>query len=208
MIRLILVRHGETIWNTQARYQGQADVPLSTRGWLQAECLAERLTNENIAVIYSSDLTRAADTAQMIAWRLGVSVVLEPRLRELNVGEWQGLSYADVQQRYFKPTDPLPCYPIDQPPRGGESFRQLQTRLLEVVEEIVAKHINQTVLLVLHGGCLRALFCAWLNLELAVYGKLRFDNASVSEVIISREGITVTRLNDCTHLALTRTHVT
>jgi broad specificity phosphatase PhoE len=201
MTHFIVVRHGETTWNSESRYQGQTDVPLSARGWLEAECLAERFVREPIAAIYSSDLSRAADTARVIARRLGVSVVLESRLREANLGEWQGVSYSEVRRRFFGATDPLPCYAVNQPPRGGESLRQLQARLFQAVGEIAARHANSDVLLVLHGGCLRALFCAWLRVELTDYWKLQFDSASVSEVVVSRENAVVTRLNDCAHLA-------
>ena len=202
MTRFIVVRHGETTWNSESRYQGQTDVPLSARGWREAERLAERFARETIAAIYASDLARAADTARVIARCLGQSVILEPRLREANLGEWQGLSYAQVRQRYFGATDPLPCYAVNQPPRGGESLRQLQARLLQVVDEIAARHANSNVLLVLHGGCLRALFCAWLRVELTDHWKLQFDSASVSEAVVARENAIVTRLNDCAHLAL------
>jgi broad specificity phosphatase PhoE len=201
MTRLIVVRHGETIWNSESRYQGQTDVPLSARGLVEAECLAERFAGETIAAIYASDLARAADTARVIAQRLSQPVILEPRLREVNLGEWQGLSYAEVRRRYFDVTAPLPCYAVDQPPRGGESLRQLQARLMQVVDEIVARHADSNVLLVVHGGCLRALFCAWLRVELTDYWKLQFDSASLSEALVSRENAIVTRLNDCAHFA-------
>ena len=202
MTRFIVVRHAETTWNMESRYQGQTDVPLSAHGWIEAKCFAERLADENVAAIYSSDLARAADTARVIARRLGQSVILEPRLREANLGEWQGLSYAEVRRRYFRATDPLPCYAVDQLPRGGESLRQLQARLLQVVGEITATYPNSNVLLVLHGGCLRALFCAWLRVELTDYWKLQFESAAVSEVLVNRAGAIVTRLDDCAHLQL------
>jgi alpha-ribazole phosphatase len=200
MTRLLLVRHGETLWNDQSRYQGQEDVPLSPRGREEAERLAERLVGESIAAIYASDLARARDTAQIVARRLGKSVMMEPRLREANLGDWQGLTYAEVHRRYFCDSDPLPAYFVDTPPLGGESLRQLQTRALGAIEQIVAQHPNESVLLVTHGGCLKTLLCAWLGIALSSYWQLRFDSASISEVSLYPMGAIVSRLNDTAHL--------
>ncbi len=200
MTRLLLVRHGETTWNDEARYQGQEDIPLSARGWMEAECLAERLASESINAIYASDLARARDTAQVVARRIAKSLTLEPRLREANLGEWQGLTYAEVRRRYFRDTDPLPAYFIDTPPLGGESLRQLQTRVMSTIESIAAQHADESVLIVTHGGCLKMLLCTWLGIELSAYWQLRFDSASISEVSLYPMGAIVSQLNDTAHL--------
>ena len=200
MTRFLLVRHGETTWNDGARYQGQADVPLNQRGCVEAERLAERLSREPIAAIYASDLARARDTAQVVANRLGKPLTLEPRLREANLGEWQGLTYAEVRRRYFRDTDPLPAYFVDTPPLGGESLRQLQTRVIESVQMIAAQHAEETALIVTHGSCLKVLLCAWLGIKLSSYWQLHFDSASVSEVSLYPMGAIVSRLNDRAHL--------
>ena len=200
MTRLLLVRHGETTWNDQARYQGHTDVPLSPRGWVEAELLARRLRAESIDAIYASDLARAGDTARVIADRLGKLVVMEPLLREIRLGEWQGLTYSEVRERYFTDSDPLPAYPVNLPPPGGECLRELQARLLSTVECIAARHSNQCVLIVTHGACLKALVCTWLNIELASHSRLRFDSGSITEVYFDPNGIAVTRVNDTLHL--------
>lgn len=199
-MRLLLVRHGETTWNHEARYQGQADIPVSTRGWAEAERLAERLASESINAIYTSDLMRALDTARVIARRIGQPLTLEPRLREANLGEWQGLTYEQVRRRYFSDTDPLPAYLVDSPPPSGECLRQLQVRLMSAIESIAAKHANAGVLIVTHGGCLKVLLCTWLGMELSAYWQLRFDSASISEVSLYPVGAIVSRLNDTAHL--------
>ena len=200
MTRLLLVRHGGTTWNDEARYQGQADVPLSQRGCVEAERLAEQLVGEPIAAIYASDLARARDTAQVVANRLGKPLTLEPRLREANLGEWQGLTYAEVRRRYFRDTDPLPAYFVDTPPLGGECLRQLQARVMSAIERIATQHANESVLLVTHGGCLKVLLCTWLGIELSSYWQLRFDSTSISEVSLYPMGAIMSRLNDTAHL--------
>ncbi len=200
MTRLLLVRHGETTWNDAARYQGQVDVPLSARGQVEAKCLAERLASESIHAICASDLARARNTAQIVADRLGRPVTLEPRLCEANLGEWQGLTYAEVRRRYFRDTDPLPAYFVDTPPLGGESLRQLQARVMSAIEYIAAQHTDENVLVVTHGGCLKVLLCTWLGIELSSYWQLRFDSASISEVSLYPSGAIVSRLNDTAHL--------
>ena len=94
---------------------------------------------------------------------------MEPRLREANLGEWQGLTYAEVRRRYFRDTDPLPAYFVDTPTLGGESLRQLQARVMSAIERIATQHANESVLLVTHGGCLKVLLCTWLGIELSAY---------------------------------------
>ena len=200
MTRLLLVRHGETTWNDEACYQGQEDIPLSARGWMEAGCLAERLASESINAIYTSDSARAQDTAQVVARRIAKSLTLEPRLREANLGEWQGLTYEQVRQRYFSDTDPLPVYFVDSPPLGGECLRQLQVRLMSTIESIAAQHADESVLIVTHGGCLKVLLCTWLGIELSAYWQLRFDSASITEVSLYPMGAIVSRLNDTAHL--------
>ncbi len=200
MMRLLLARHGETTWNDEARYQGQTDIPLSARGQMEAERLAERLAHESIDAIYTSDLARARDTAQVVARRIDTALTLEPRLREANLGEWQGLTYEQVRQRYFNDTDPLPAYMVDSPPPGGECLRQLQVRLMSAIESIATQHDDESVLIVTHGGCLKVLLYTWLGIELSAYWQLRFDSASISEVSLYPIGAIVSRLNDTAHL--------
>ncbi len=200
MTKLILVRHGETAWNDEARYQGQEDVPLSAKGCLQADRLAERLAQEWIDGVYSSDLARARDTATRIAGPHGRTVLTEPRLREVLLGAWQGLAYAEVHRSYFAPSDPMPPYAVDNPPPGGESLRQLQVRVVRAVEEIAAAHPDQSLVVVTHGACLKVLCCAWLGVDLAAHWKLSFSAASITRATLNPQGAVISTLNDTAHL--------
>lgn len=165
--RLLLARHGETYWNSQGRWQGQADVPLSLAGWMQAATLAYRSKTEPIAAIYSSTLQRAVRTAQAIAAVHHLPVYCDARLNEIDLGEWEGLLYQEIRER-----DPhlLQAWETDarqvRPP-GGESVEEAEQRVLCAVQEMAAEYPEVTVCLVAHKVT-NALICSYyLHLPLA-----------------------------------------
>jgi probable phosphoglycerate mutase len=144
--RIILARHGETDWNRERRWQGQADQPLNAAGLEQAEALAARLADEPIAAVYSSDLARAHETARVVARRLGLDVVAIPALRERGVGSWEGLQDVEVDRRF----------PGVHSPPDGETGDAMKRRVLESLEAIAASHPGRTVLVISHGGPIKA----------------------------------------------------
>jgi len=137
---LLLVRHGETDWNAERRWQGHADVPLNARGLEQARTLAEQLMAEPVDAIYASDLSRARDTAAVVGERLGVSVVVDADLREIDVGPIEGLTAEEA--RGFDGWQ-------------GEPREAHAVRVLRAVHRIAARHPGERVLVVTHGGSLR-----------------------------------------------------
>ncbi|MGH2972248.1 MAG: histidine phosphatase family protein [Gaiellaceae bacterium] len=137
MTTLLLVRHGETDWNAERRWQGHADVPLNARGRAQARELAEALVGEQIDAIYTSDLSRAHATAEIVGARLGVQVVTDPDLREIDVGSREG------------------CTGEIDAPWDGEETEAHAARILEAVHRIAAQHPDGRVLVVTHGGSMR-----------------------------------------------------
>ena len=143
MATLLLIRHGETDWNAEHRWQGHADVPLNARGREQAKALAEELAPEGVDAIYASDLSRARDTAEIVGARLGVPVVVDPDLREIDVGGREGLTREEVAQRF---------------PDGGwdgETREQHAERVLRALHRIADRHPDGRVVVVGHGGTLR-----------------------------------------------------
>ncbi len=154
--RVYGIRHGETAWNATGRWQGHAPVPLNDTGQAQARQLAAWLarSDEHIDVIYSSDLKRAWQTAEAIASALGLPVLPDRRLREVDLGEWQGLTSAEAEawdaERYaaFK----ADWYTVPTP--GGESRNELKARVRAAFDEITARHRGQSIALVTHGGTL------------------------------------------------------
>ena len=200
MLHLILVRHGETEWNAQRRYQGQSDIPLSEEGRRQANCVAERLACQKIDVVYASDLERAWETASIIAEPNQLQVCLEPRLRELNFGVLEGLTFDEAQIQY---PEMIAAWLKDfnQPPQGAETIDLFHARIVSLLDDLKQKHDDQTLLLVGHGGSLSELLRVVLGLSREKRWYLEMENASLSEVSIAEDYVSLKRLNDTGHLA-------
>jgi broad specificity phosphatase PhoE len=151
---LLLVRHGETDWNRDRRFQGHADPPLNETGREQAHALAAELTSEGIELVYTSDLARAVETAEIVAARLGADVRSMRDLREIDVGEWQGLTWQEIEERY-------PDGARSWRARGygwetGETYEELGDRVVAALRRIASDHPEERVLVVGHGGTIRA----------------------------------------------------
>ena len=151
--RILLARHGETEWNRVGRWQGQADPPLNETGHGQAETLAEQLAGDGIEAIYSSDLRRASETARIVGDRLGLSVSEDRRLREIDVGSWSGLTREEVQEQF---PDGFARWLAGEIGHDGETREALTRRTVAAVETIAHDHVGQAVLVVTHGGAIRA----------------------------------------------------
>jgi 2,3-bisphosphoglycerate-dependent phosphoglycerate mutase len=150
---LLLVRHGETDWNADGRLQGHTDRPLSDHGRRQARKLAEELSGEEIEAVYSSDLARARETAEIVGDRLGLPVELDPELREKDWGNWEGLTAVERDRVEF----------------AGESTEAHQQRMLRALERISERHPGDArVLVVTHGGSMRRVQAAAMGLALPV----------------------------------------
>jgi 2,3-bisphosphoglycerate-dependent phosphoglycerate mutase len=151
---LLLVRHGETDWNRDRRFQGHADPPLNATGREQAEALAAELGGQEIDLVYTSDLLRARETAEIIAARVGADVVALRELREIHVGNWEGLSWPEIEERY--PEGVRRWHEHGSGWESGETYEQLGERILGALRQIAAQHPGQRVLVVGHGGTIRA----------------------------------------------------
>ncbi|MDP2241418.1 MAG: histidine phosphatase family protein [Burkholderiales bacterium] len=151
MTQLILVRHGETLWNRERRMQGQRDSPLSDTGKHQARRLGQRLADLSFSVLYSSDLGRAYETARSVAAVTGHEIAVDTRLRERHFGVFEGLTSDEIESGFpaefdcFKSRNPAYVIP------GGESAQQFRDRCLSVLEEIAERHLGATVVVVTHG---------------------------------------------------------
>lgn len=200
MLKLILVRHGETEWNVQHRYQGQTDIPLSSVGIRQAELAAERLSGEKIDTLYASDLKRAWQTANFIAEKVDLPVCAERRLREMSFGVLEGLTWDEAEEKY---PEMLKTWLEDynQPPNGGERLDTFSERVLSLRDDLLKKHDDQTVLLVSHGGILTELFRISLDVPVERRWAFSLDNASISELWLGNDGYPILKkMNETCHL--------
>ena len=154
MTELLLVRHGETDWNRDRRFQGHADEPLNDAGREQARALADQLAGERIDFVYTSDLVRARETAEIVAARVGADVVVLSELREIDVGDWEGLTWPEIEEQH--PEGARAWHEHGHGWTSGETYDQLGERIIAALQRIAADHPAQRVLIVGHGGTVRA----------------------------------------------------
>jgi len=150
MVKLILIRHGQSEWNAIGRWQGQADPPLDETGRRQARQTARALRAQQLGALVSSDLLRARETAEIIAEATGLAVMLEPRLREVHLGDWQGLLSDDIRARWPEQMRLWLESPLAIRPPNGESIHELATRVLAATDDIAARYPGQRVGVVAH----------------------------------------------------------
>ncbi len=159
MTKLCLVRHGQTDWNLEGRYQGQSDVPLNESGRAQAAALAKQLQRQCFAGICPSDLKRARETSEIIAGCLHLPVTPEPRLREINQGKWEGQLVDVIKDRYARLWLERLVDPVHVRPPGGETVGEVASRVADALDEISTLHPRKPMLIVSHGLALATALC-------------------------------------------------
>ncbi len=194
--RIILVRHAETEWNLQGRWQGHADIPLNETGRMQAQALARRLAHWPIDAIYSSDLQRALETARPVAAALGLEIYVTEQWRERDVGDFTGLTSAEIAEAY----PDVWGQAIFDPPTG-ESVADVRERVVAGLQALVSDHPDQAVLVMTHGGVLYSILGHILGLPPG--GQLPFTgraNTSISILEAENSILRLATLNDSAHL--------
>jgi alpha-ribazole phosphatase/probable phosphoglycerate mutase len=187
---ILLARHGQSDWNATHRWQGHADRPLTEKGREQARALAARLAHIELDAVYSSDLQRAADTAVEVGAAQGLDVIERPELREVDVGSWSGLTRAEAEEQFPRGfarwRDGYPGW------EDGESYEAMTTRVLGAVLDIARADEGGRVLIVSHGGPIRAIHAAALGLDVHTYRRLRpvEPNARLSAVCYAENALT------------------
>ena len=196
---IILIRHGETEWNSQQRMQGHSNSDLSSVGQAQIQALGQWMKNAPFDHIYSSDSLRAKQTAEAITQFSGHELKIDLRLREKNLGVFEGLTSEEARKRHpevfrlFKTAGSK--YVIDE----GESTQQLQDRALEIVDEIRIKHPEERVLLVTHGGFIRVVMKHSLGLSLESPTRFLIRNTGVFRLVWEDKWI-VSQMGGVPHL--------
>ena len=192
------MRHGETAWNAEGRWQGQTDVPLSDQGRHEAALAGRRLTSERFDRIVTSDLVRAADTARLIAPEAEIEI--DPALREMNVGAWCGLLHAEVAERH--PDELRGLWQSDDVRIGGhgETVTELGARVVAAIDRIARESAGKKVLVVTHGGVIRGILLDMLGLT----GKTRpffgSRNTAITRIRVDGGRRTLRSYNDAQHL--------
>jgi broad specificity phosphatase PhoE len=204
MLHLVLVRHGQTDWNVQRKYQGQTDIPLNNIGRQQAQKLAPRMGEWSFDAACVSDLSRAWVTAEIITQGMSLSLQPEPRLREMGFGVVEGMTFTEMQAQY---PEMVAAWLADRnkPPKGGEKQDEFTARVQSLINDLKQKHDGQTVLLVAHGGPLRELIRLSMGLPPSGRWYFKMENTSLTELVLYDNKPELRRLNDITHLNGLRT---
>ena len=198
--RIVAIRHGQTAWNASTRLQGHLDIPLNDIGHRQASRLALALAEAGITALYASDLRRALQTAQALAARIGLPVVTHSGLRERGFGLFEGLTYADIEQRWpaqalrWRHRDP------DFGPEGGETLTAFYARSVACATQLASGHPGETIALFAHGGVMDCLYRAATRVGLQAPRTWQLGNASINRLLYSPEGFSLVGWSDTLHL--------
>jgi probable phosphoglycerate mutase len=196
---VILVRHGQTEWNDGARFQGHLDSPLTKAGLLQAESIGRRIAKERIAAVYSSDLGRALQTAELIAAPCELAVVTNDRLRERGLGVFQGLSRDEIALRFpeeakrYYSRDPHYAVP------GGESAMGRFLLALGFLDEIAERHKGETIVAVTHGGVVQGMFRHVTEVGFEAPRRFAIRNAAYNVFLRDEAGWSLETWGDISH---------
>jgi broad specificity phosphatase PhoE len=200
-LRLFLIRHAQTVWNRDRRYQGWQDSPLSEIGRSQAEAVGRALAKEPLKAVYASTLGRARDTAEAIAAHHGLPVRAEDAFREMAFGEWEGLAFDDCKA---KDPDRYRLWADEPhrfcPPGGGETLDEVRRRVLAGLERLRAEHDDQSVCLVAHGISARIIILEALGLPLERIWSIHLASTGISELEFRADWTALHRMNTLVHL--------
>lgn len=202
MLKIYLVRHGATIWNAEHRIQGHTDVPLNETGLEQSRRIAQRLKDQKIDAVWSSDLTRARVTAEILAEPHGLTVNTTPLLRERRFGDWEGLTQEEIVARGDRQLlDAYRAAVVADLPPNAESMQSVWNRLSQALKEIIHLHAEGQVAVVGHGGSLRVILCQAMRAPMECVRHIWLDNACLSLVEFNGDRSWVRLMNDTSHLS-------
>lgn len=205
MVEIILIRHGVTLWNVQARIQGISDIGLSPEGLRQAELLAKNFPFDKVDAVYSSDLSRAKTTAQFVADKFNLPVQTTTGLREVDFGIWEGKSFSDLEKYELDTLKIFYTKPDELRLEGAETFQQAQTRAMNTINEIIRRHESNgesRVVAVAHGSIIRTILCSILEIPLKNLRRLNQFNTAVNVFRVDDGEFTVSLINSTAHLSL------
>jgi alpha-ribazole phosphatase len=181
---LYLIRHGATEGNHEKRYKGSIDVPISQEGLEQvrkaADFIRAELQGGELSAVYTSPLSRAVDSAQIIAEPYSIEPVTDDNLKERHFGIWEGMTFAEIREQYPDEFRKWADNPLEHSPVGGESSIEVRDRIVPAVEDIISRHGDESIAIVGHGGVNRIIICHLLGIPLEHMFRIEQDNAAVN----------------------------
>jgi broad specificity phosphatase PhoE len=203
MARYVLIRHGESVWNGERRIQGNQDPPLSPRGRQQAARLAAGVSRRlrTAVAIYTSPLRRAAETADALGAATGLPVLPEPGLQEMRLGRWEGMTVPEIQAAFPGSYERWLADPLTHPAPDGERLEDFAHRVVEAWTRLCAARPGDDLVLVSHGGPIKAIVCHVLGVHPRWLFRIKQDNTAISVVEADAVTSRVILLNDTCHLA-------
>ena len=200
-MKIILIRHGETTWNIEGRYQGQEDTPLSERGLKQGHLLAEGLRNIPIDLCISSPLQRSYQTCKFCADLHNLPVTIDDRLTEINHGSWEGVLASDIAKQYPVEFAQWHSQPqLVQMPDGGESLEDVRRRARAAFDDYAAKYVDKTILVAAHDAVNKAIICDLLGLDMSHFWQIKQDNTCINVLEYNEGSWRLVLLNSTNHL--------
>lgn len=201
MVRIILIRHGETQWNIEGRYQGQEDTHLSERGLKQGRLVAEGLRNTHLDAAISSPLERSYMTCKFCADLHDLPVRKDDRLLEINHGDWEGCLAGEIKAEYpteFRQWHAQPQYVTM--PGGGESLEDVRRRVRDAFNEYAVTYAGQTILVAAHDAVNKAIICDLMGLDMSHFWQIKQDNTCINVVEYENGQWRVVLLNSTAHM--------
>lgn len=202
MTKIFLIRHGETEWNKLGRIQGNSDVKLSPEGIRQAQLMAAHVPFKHIDAVYASDLQRAVDTAKILAAKFNLPVTTMPGLRETNFGDWEGRVISGLLEELPEEFGNFFIKPDKVKPPNGETFLECQARVMNALDEIIADHEDQTIIVVSHGAAIRLLICAALDIRIRKMWAIHQFNTALNILTFEDGLFSIEVMNSTAHLYL------
>ncbi|NLV88588.1 MAG: histidine phosphatase family protein [Tissierellia bacterium] len=200
MTRLYLIRHGQSEWNILSKVQGQKDARLTDLGREQAKKIGKRLIDEDIDIIYSSDLSRALETAEIISSIINKPVIESREIREINFGLWEGLTLEEIQDKYAEEYLIWMKSPDKLTLEGAETLESLKNRVMPFVDKIITENKNKNIAIVSHSASLKIIILNLLGIGNGFYKNISLRNVSLSIVECRKYNNVLTLLNDTSHL--------
>lgn len=200
MVKVILIRHGETDWNKQQVFRGRIDVALNEVGLAQAKAVVTSLKDVQIDAIYSSPLSRALETAKILAGNRNIEVMLEEGFIDIDFGKWQGLSHQKVKEKHKDLYEMWLAEPQMVTFPEGENLQKVLTRSMKALEKVIKNHPGETVAVVSHRVSNKVLLCSVLGLDLSHFWYIKQDTCAINRFEYKNGRFYLTLLNDICHL--------